>query len=164
MTTIRFLPLLAVLLLAGTASTATLAADPVYKCQFNGKTTYSDRPCGEGEQIAMPPLAIGVDIPGKNTPPTNDARTLLKIEKLRIAQEKEAERLRQARLKREYQEQQQAERGERLAANRRKQCDKLKLRSKWAAEDAPRAPSPQREAALRKARRQAETLAVECPA
>ncbi|MFK3737864.1 DUF4124 domain-containing protein [Massilia sp. TN1-12] len=164
MTTIRFLPLLAALLVAAAASPAATAADPVYKCQFDGKTTYSDRPCSEGEQIAMPPLTIGVDLPGKNTPATNDARTLLKIEKLRIAQEKEAERLRQARLKREYQEQQQAERGERLAANRRRQCDKLRLRSKWAAEDAARAPSPQRETALRKARRQAETLAVECPA
>jgi hypothetical protein len=164
MTTIRFLPLLAAVLVAATASPGATAADPVYKCRFDGKTAYSDRPCSEGEQIPMPPLAIGVDLPGKNTPATNDARTLLKIEKLRIAQEKEAERLRQARLKREYQEQRQAERGERLAANRRRQCDKLRLRSKWAAEDAARAPGPQREAALRKARRQAETLAVECPA
>jgi hypothetical protein len=159
MTTFRFLPLLAALLLGGPSYAGT-----VYKCQSGGKTTYSDRPCSEGEQIAMPPLAVGVDLPGKNTPATQDARTLLKIEKLRIAQEKDAERARQARLQREYKEQQQAERGARLAANRRKQCDKLKLRHKWAREDAARAPGPQREAALRKARRQAETLAVECPA
>nr|WP_314543022.1 DUF4124 domain-containing protein [uncultured Massilia sp.] len=159
MTMTRFLPLLTALLFAGP-----VFAEPVYKCQFHGKTTYSDRPCSEGEQIAMPPLAIGVDLPGKNTPATNDARTLLKIEKLRIAQEQDAERQRQARLKQEYKAQRQAEHGARLAANRRKQCDKLKLRHRWAREDAERVHGPQREAALRKARRQAESLAVECPA
>jgi phage protein D len=159
MTNIRLFPLLTFLLCSASAS-----AETVYKCQFDGKTAYSDRPCSEGQSIALPPLAVGVDLPGKNVPVTNDARVLLKTEKLRIANEKDVERARQARLKQEYQEQREAERGARLAATKRKQCDRLRLRHKWATEDAARARGAEQQAAQRKAQRQAESLAVECPA
>ena len=147
-------PCRTLLLLAACALFATGAgAAPTYKCETGGKTTYSDRPCPEGRQSALPPMPVGVDMEGKNTPVTRDARTLLELEKMRIAREERALRDDKA-----------AERAAHAGAAKRKQCARLKLRHKWAQEDAARAQGGQREAALRKTRRHAETLAVECPA
>jgi len=151
-------PLLLATLLA-CAMNAT--ADPVYKCAHAGKVSYSDRPCANGPSIELAPPALGVDLEGRNAVPTRDARQLLEIEKLRIAREKDAERLRD---QREAREQREHQRARLAAAKTQKQCERLKLRARWAEEDAAKARGQKREAALLKARRQAETLAVECPA
>jgi hypothetical protein len=135
---------------------ATLA-QTVYKCSADGKPSYSDRPCAHGPSVALPPPAAGVAPPEAGAVATRDARTLLELEKLRMARDKE-----QAQAQREQQKL------ARAASARRKTCDKLRLRRKWAEEDLARAQThakPEaREAARLKARRQAEALAVECPA
>jgi hypothetical protein len=148
-------------LLAG----AQACAAPVYKCSNGGKISYGDRPCAHGQQEAELAPPVGVSLPGKDVPATGDARTLLELEKLRIAKEEREQRAREQREKRELADQRAQQRASRVAGARNKQCARLKLRHKWALDDAARsAPGPKHEAAVRKAKRQAEQLAVECPA
>jgi len=142
----RFLPLLAAFL-----STNALA-DPVYKCTQDGKTSYSDRPCAQGNSVELPP-AVGIRPEGAESVATRDARTLVELEKLRIAREKEQARIAKA-----------DARQARAAATHRKQCARLNLRRRWADEDAARLTGRAKVAALRRAKRATEALAVECPA
>jgi hypothetical protein len=142
----RLFPLLA----AGLLSNA--LAQPVYKCTQGGKTTYADRPCATGKSVEMPPAA-GVGPEGAETVATRDARTLVELEKLRIAREKEQRR-----------EDKADARTARAAAAHRKQCARLYQRKRWADEDAARLTGRGRVAAQRRAKRAQETLAVECPA
>jgi len=152
---IRFLFLLPAIFLCHLAQ-----AQPVYKCTANGKVSYGDHPCVHGVSRQLPPPAPGVDPPGKNAVATGDARALLEIEKLRIQQEKE----RAAQEKTASAERREQQKLAREAGVRRKTCERLRLHARWAREDAARAHGERREAARLKARRQAEALAVECPA
>lgn len=137
------------------------SAQGVYKCSAGGKVSYADRPCAEGQSTRLPPPAAGVTPPEASAVATRDARTLVEFEKLRLAREKEKAR-------EQNREEARAERSRqqrtRAALAHRKTCDKLRLRRKWADEDAVRAGGKAHDAARRKARRQAEALAVECPA
>jgi hypothetical protein len=129
-------------------------AQTVYKCSADGKTSYSDRPCAQGASRAMPPPPAGISAADTLGPQGGDARTLLELEKARIAREKNTAR-----------EEREQLRLARAAHSRRQKCDKLRLRRKWAEEDLARTVhGPAHEAARIKARRHAESLAVECPA
>lgn len=143
---IRLFPLLAACLF-----TNALAA-PVYKCTHDGKTTYADRPCAQGRSVELPPPA-GVRPEGAETVATRDARTLVELEKLRIAREKEQQRIERA-----------DARQARAAGARRKQCERLHLRKRWADEDVARLTGRAKTAALRRAKRATDALALECPA
>jgi hypothetical protein len=130
------------------------SAQSVYKCTIGGKTSYSDRPCAQGASQALPPPPAGISPAESMGPQGGDARTLLELEKARIAREK-------AQVKDERAQAKLA----RSAQARRQKCDKLRLRLKWTEEDIARSVhGPKQEAARGKARRQRETLAVECPA
>ncbi|MCS0632123.1 DUF4124 domain-containing protein [Telluria mixta] len=142
----RFLPLLAACLLTNAL------ADPVYKCTQDGKTSYSDRPCVHGKSVELPP-PVGIRPEGAESVATQDARTLVELEKLRIAREKEQERIAKA-----------DARQARAAATHRKQCARLNLRKRWAEEDVARLTGRAKVAAQRRAKRATEALAVECPA
>jgi hypothetical protein len=153
---IRFLSFIAFVLLCGPA-----LAQAVYKCSADGKLSYSDRPCARGASVRLPPPAAGVAPPGAEAVATQDSRTLLELKKLRIAQQKERKKELDREAAREQREQQKLARA---FQTRRKACDKMRLHHKWAKEDLARASNQAREAAQRKVRRQAEALAVECPA
>lgn len=141
------------LLFAAYLLPAAVQAQSVYKCTHEGKTSYGDRPCVQGASKALPP-PVGISVSDQVGPQGGDARTLLELEKARIAREKAAEK--QGRVE---------VRQARVAQAQRKKCDKLRLRHKWAEEDLARtAHGPKHEAARIKLRRQAEALAVECPA
>ena len=142
----RLFPLLAACVLSHAL------AQPVYKCTHDGKTTYADRPCAQGKSVQLPPPA-GVRPEGAETVATRDARTLVELEKLRLAREKEQQRLDKA-----------DARTARAAAAHRKQCERMRLRHRWAEEDAARLTGRSRATAQRKARRAAQAMAVECPA
>jgi len=143
------------------AFTTALHAQTVYKCSADGKTSYADRPCPQGASHALPPPTRGISAADTMGPQGGDARTLLEIEKLRIARDREQARS-QARADRE---QARGARGVRAAQAKRQKCDKLRLRRKWTEEDLARAVhGPAHEALRTKLRRQMETLAVECPA
>ena len=142
----RLLPLLAAFLLTNAL------ADPVYKCTQDGKTTYADRPCAQGKSAVLPPPA-GIRPEGAETVATRDARTLLELEKLRIAREKDEQRSDRADARRA-----------RAAAAHRKQCARLQLRRQWAEEDAARLTGRAKTTAQRRMQRATAALAVECPA
>jgi hypothetical protein len=145
----RFVFLLAACLCAGG-----LQAQDVYKCSAGGRTSYGDRPCAHGVSRALPPPPSGISAADTMGPQGGDARTLLELEKARIAREKTAERQGKVEV-----------RQARAAEARRKKCERLRLRRKWAEEDLARtAHGPKHEAARIRLRRQAENLAVECPA
>ncbi|MGJ7916661.1 DUF4124 domain-containing protein [Massilia sp. LXY-6] len=140
-------------LLGAGVFSAGLQAQGVVKCSDGGQTSYGDRPCAHGRSTLLPPPA-GISISDQMGPQGGDARTLLELEKARIAREKAAEK--QGRVE---------VRQARAAQAQRKKCDKLRLRRKWAEEDLVRsAHGPRQEAARIRLRRQLETLAVECPA
>lgn len=142
----RLFPLLAACLLTNAF------ADPVYKCTQDGKTTYADRPCDRGQSAVLPPPA-GIRPEGAETVATRDARTLLELEKLRIAREKEEARSDRAHA-----------REVRATAKHRKQCARLQLRRQWAEEDVARLTGRAKTAAQRRMQRATAALAVECPA
>ena len=142
----RLLPLLAACLLTNAF------ADPVYKCTQDGKTTYADRPCAQGKSALLPP-PVGIRPEGAETVATRDARTLLELEKLRIAREKEAQRSDRA-----------DTRQARATAKHRRQCARLQLRRQWAEEDVARLTGRAKTAAQRRMQRATAALAVECPA
>jgi hypothetical protein len=141
----RVIPVLAACALCGAA-----AAQTVYKCNVNGKVTYGDHPCASGAtvELAVPAAPAGAPAAGQELARARAAS--LELEKLRMTRELREER-EQARLSR-------------AAASLRQKCDRLRLRHKWANEDLVRTEGPKLEAARLKTRRQAEALAVECPA
>ncbi|WP_229217424.1 hypothetical protein [Massilia forsythiae] len=175
----------AALLAAGLPSRSALAA-PVYKCSAGGKVSYGDRPCAQGTSATLPP-APGVAPPGADAVVTGDSRTLLELDppstpapaaragdeqrsmlaEQRVRQ-KELQRLQKERLAQEKAERKEQQKLARADASRRKTCARLRLRHKWAEEDAARAwldaKPAARDAARRKEKRQAEALALECPA
>ena len=142
----RLFPLLAAGVLSGAL------AQPVYKCTHDGRTTYADRPCAQGRSVELPAPA-GIRPEGAETVATRDARTLVELEKLRLAREREQRRSDKA-----------DARTARAAAAHRKQCARLHLRRQWAEEDAARLTGRGRVAAQRRAQRAREAMAVECPA
>lgn len=132
-------------------------AQAIFKCSVGGNISYGDRPCADGKPLQFAPPAAGVAPPGADSVATQDARSLLALEKLRLKQQQD-----EARAQRERAKLAQA------TAGRRKTCDKLRLRRQWAQEDLERAATALgktdvQERARIKLRRQAETLAVECP-
>jgi hypothetical protein len=140
-------------------------ADGVYKCKTGAKVSYADRPCTDGIATRLPPPAAGVALPEANAVATRDARTLVEFEKLRLAREdRQARDKARLQAREEARDERNRQQRARAALAHRKTCDKLRLRRKWAEEDLAHAGAKAHEAARRKARRQAETLAVECPA
>lgn len=138
------------------------AAQTIYKCTVDGKVSYADRPCPGGASIAVAAPAARPDtsVPAREAA-RRERETLLQMEKLRMTRELQMEKLR---LARELQAERKQARAQKEADAQRRKCEKLRLQRKWAIEDAFRASGPAREAARRKARRDAEALAVECPA
>jgi hypothetical protein len=144
-------------LTAGTLSApAAQAAGTVYKCRIDGKLSYSDRPCPEGQGQALPPAPAGIPVDDTAGVTTGDSRTLLDLEKVRTERAKqEAIENRESRA--------QAHAGH-VRVRQLERCQKLQLQHKWLEEDLAKAQTPARQAAARtKLKRQRETMAVECP-
>lgn len=118
----------------------------VYKCEEGGKVSYSDLDCPDGRQldIAVP------------APDPASARQL--------AQEKTAlQRLENDRHKREAKEEKEQLRVAHAMASRKRKCDALARRVKWAEEDSRLAHGRSSEKTKRKAHRLAEQYDGECP-
>jgi hypothetical protein len=126
------------------------AAQPIYKCSVGGKVSYADHPCAHGtaSELAAPPPAP--DAPG--------AAAQLERDKARLAE------LEKRRSERQALEERDGARAARAAASARQKCERLRLKARWAGEDLARAGREAASAARLKAKRQAEALAVECPA
>lgn len=123
-------------------------AGTVYKCHEGTHVSYADRPCpGAGAPLALPPAPRPDPVQAARLAAARTA--LASIEGTRTAQA--------ARDAQEF------ERAGRAALTLRKRCDKLRLQARWANEDLARSTDEVKAVARIKARRQAETLAVECP-
>jgi hypothetical protein len=132
-------------------------AQGVFKCTADGKIEYRDRPCPDGVALKVP-AAPSPTVARQDA--TRDREALLELEKLRASQELRAERQR-ASAGREARAEAREQRAE---ESLRKRCAKLRLKQKWASEDRERLSGNVSDSAALKARRQAEELAVECPA
>ena len=127
-------------------------AGTVYKCVENGKTSYADQPCGKNPVARDRRVAPAA--PGEAAERLARSKAYLAgVEAERAEEDERAARAARA-----------AQRAQRDAQAERKRCDKLRLQSKWADEDSRRAGRAESERERIKARRQAEALAVECPA
>jgi hypothetical protein len=123
----------------------------LYKCEANGKTSYSDEPCSAG--------ATRMDIsPNTKVSPPDAANA-----SRQAAREKaELKRLENEREKREAQEHKEREKLARTVALKQKKCNALALQKKWSEEDAAAATGKSVEHARRNARRKAEKYQMEC--
>jgi len=149
MTTIHFTRFILAIacLLSGPA-----LAQTMYKCLEGGKPVYADRPCGKS--------AVELDLHVAPAAPQEAAERLAR-EKAFLA---EVEGERAAEDRRIARAAVQAQRVQRELALQRRHCDKLRLQAKWAGEDSRQLSREEQAKARIKARRQAEALAVECPA
>lgn len=125
------------------------AAGAIYKCHEGGRVSYTDRPCA----------GPGAELPVRAAPPP-DPETQARMVRARDM----ALEIDQLRAEQRMREERQAEGARRSALALRKRCDKLRLQQQWLAEDLARTRADAKESARTKLRRQAETLAVECPA
>jgi hypothetical protein len=120
----------------------------VYKCEANGKITYSDMPCN-GEKM--------FDISHSTTDNSANAKQQLAQEKKLLTQ------LEKERHKREAQEAREQQRAAKVYASKQKNCAQLARRKKWADEDVASATGKSAEKVKRKARRLSEQYDAECP-
>lgn len=139
---------LSILLFGALSHMAT--AQTIYKCENGAKISYGDQPCTSGKTSELALDAAPAPDPG--------LQQRLRRQKAladSIDQQRQASAAQQARLD---------ARRRKLDAQRARQCRQLQLRKKWADEDLARA-SARDTAPLRiRVRRQAEQLALECPA
>jgi hypothetical protein len=127
-------------------------AGTIYKCVENGKISYADQPCGKNP-VALD-LRVAPAAPGEAAERLARSKAYLAgVEAERAGEEERAARAARA-----------AARVQREAAQQQRRCDKLRLQTRWAEEDSRRAQGDAAERARIKARRDAEALAVECPA
>jgi len=124
-------------------------AGAVYKCTVDGRVTYSDMPCAAGASAVL-------EAPAAPSPDPAAGATLR-------SQQKQADMLEKARRKREEREERDAARDAKAAAVQRKKCDQLRLKKRWADEDARRATGQATEAARLRAHRAGEAMSLECP-
>ena len=130
------------------ASAAT--AQTVYKCSLGGKVSYSEQPCADGKATALAVPPAPADTGGAAQDLARAKARLAALQKERGANEAREER--------------DAQRAARAAAAQREKCERLRLTARWALEDLAGAGREATKAARVKAKRQAEALAVQCPA
>lgn len=140
---------IAAFLLAGGAAAQPPAAT-IYKCVTNGKVSYGEHPCADGATTTLAATAAPADASVAADRLARDKARLAQLEKRRNAQAELDERKR--------------ERAARAAATQHQKCERLRLKHRWADEDLQHAGREAKRAARLKAQRQAEALAVECPA
>jgi len=124
------------------------SAAPVYKCESNGKTTYSESPCSGGKEMQ-----------GDVKPTEADQASA----KQRADKEKAIEKkLADKRQKREAKEEKERLRAAKKSEAKDKKCAQLQQWANWANEDAAKISGPKAEKAQLKSRRTTEKYVLEC--
>ena len=122
----------------------------IYKCNANGKITYTDLPCTSGTSIDLGSdgRASPADAAAAHQRAEQEKRELTRLEKTRHQQEALAEK------------------EQRVAAHaamaKKQRCTGLERRAKWSAEDVATATSKHSEKVKRKARRASDVYQAEC--
>lgn len=127
-----------------------VAAATIHKCTVNGKVSYGDQPCAAG---------TGAELAIQAAPrPDKLAAEKLASDKLRLAQ------LEKERATAAVADERERQRSAKAAGALRQKCERLRLKQKWLEEDLRKLRGDALANARIKAQRQAEALAVECPA
>ncbi len=135
------------LVVLATLATFLRPAFAIYKCEVNGKVTYSDATC---------PGGILLDL---NSAPAMDSS----VEDRQLEQEKiTLKQLEKERHRREAKDQKELKKANRSSATRRRRCDALALQQKHAAEDIPKSIGKAHEKARTKLRRITEAYEAKC--
>lgn len=124
------------------------SATPVYKCEINGKTAYSESPC------------LGGKVMQDKDNPTETDRTSARqrAEKEKAIEKKLSEKLQ----KREAKEEKERQRAAKKSEAKDKKCAQLQQRANWAEEDARKSVGKKAEKARLKSRRATEKYVLEC--
>ncbi|WP_332875702.1 DUF4124 domain-containing protein [Massilia sp. S19_KUP03_FR1] len=135
--------------IAACAVLASASAQTMHKCMVDGKPSYGDRPCTSGvaSELAIAPT------------PAADPETAARLAR----QHALAQQLTLRDVLADAAERQEQQRARRAAAGQKIKCDRLRLRQQWAREDVRSASKNTSAAFERKARRQAQAMALECP-
>ena len=124
----------------------------IFKCESDGKVTYSDAPCKQGKSVRLE------DSSGSMPLPSDAARAQQQVTR----EKNELKRIESERQQREAQEDKERLKIAQAVAVKRKKCADLSLQQKWAEEDVAAATGKSTEKARRTARRKAEKLQMEC--
>lgn len=124
----------------------------IYKCESNGKITYSDEPCRGGKVLDLQEPVTG------KIPAADAAHARQEIAR----EKKEVQRLEKERHKSEGQDEKLQHKIAAVQFSKQKKCTSLDMRKKWSEEDAATAHGKSVEKAKRRARRQAEKYEIEC--
>ena len=143
MRSLAFFPAFAVCAFISTPAAA------VYKCESNGKFSYSDLPCATGKESSL-----------SWAKPTEE--NMEQAQRQAQKERNEAQRLENARLKEERASNTLRIKLAKAHAARQKKCQSLALRLKWSEEEAAAATGRAGERARRKARQKSEQYALEC--
>ncbi|WP_147375721.1 DUF4124 domain-containing protein [Noviherbaspirillum cavernae] len=119
----------------------------IYKCDVNGKVTYSDETCPGGKALNI------------NSMPSTDGTA---AKRQLTEDEKKLKRLEDQRHKREAREEREQNQIARANAAQRKKCSSLAQRKRWADEDFAATAGKASEKARIKARRAGEQYNLEC--
>ena len=136
--------------MAACALAQSVAAGTIYKCTVNGKVSYGDQPCSAGTAAELAVRAA--------PPPDKGAADKLASDKLRLAA------LENDRAALDMREERERQRAAKASGALRQKCERLRLKQKWMEEDLRGLRGEALASARLKAQRQAEVLAVECPA
>jgi hypothetical protein len=131
-----------------------MPAMAVYKCESQGRVTYSDTPCG-AKQTTLPPAPPAVDAAAARQQAARERQLLTAIEKDRAAERAVSER------------EQRRRKPDKSELAHQKKCSLLGLEKKWSAEDADSMPpmvSARGQDLKKTARRKAERYEAECGA
>jgi len=127
-----------------------VTAGTIHKCTINGKVSYGDQPCAAGTGVELAVQAA--------PPPDKLAAEKLAADKLRLAA------LEKDRAAADVRDERERQRAAKAAGALRQKCERLRLKQKWSEEDLRKLRGDALASARLKAGRQAEALAVECPA
>ena len=125
----------------------------VQRCERQGRITYTDQPCAEGERetAALPPSSASASRAPAATDPARLQRERAEVTRLQALREQ-----------RERQERQIRDLAARGAAAREHKCRSLALQLKWREEDLREAPLDKAGKARTRLRRAAEKYDAEC--
>ena len=124
-------------------------ANPVYKCETDGKTVYNDQVCSGGKEVKVHAQPTEADQASARARAKKEQQIEKKLERQKLKREVAEERARQ--------------KANRQAAIKHKKCAHLAQRAKWADEDVKKATGRSLEKAQRKSRRTTEKYVLECP-
>lgn len=138
-------------LLASLLAVISLPALAVYKCEVDGKVTYSDAHCTSGKSVDLGEQA-----------PTSTAADIAKANEQNAQEKSKLKQLETARHRREAKEEKQQRKIANATAIKRKKCASLELKRKWSHEEMANASGKKRERAQRNARHTEEKYLLEC--